>query len=119
MDPLRTSPSVDLIEALNALRADGRPSKRRTDGSKASGAAAPLRDRLRQIALEMRADDPASYQLTRSRFLHCILGAEWGEGSGSDPTYGDVIAAIERDVTENPALDNLFREAMRRLLASK
>lgn len=119
MDPLRPNAPLELIEALAALRADKRSPDGRP-GNVVAGRASTLREQLRQIVAEMDPVSEASYELTRSRVLHCIVVGQWGgDGLGSDPMYGEVIAALERDFRGNRRLDAMFREAMEQLLATR
>jgi hypothetical protein len=79
------------------------------------GKAVSVREHLREIVATMEPDDPASYEAAQSRVLRCILASQWGDGHEADPLYGEVLAALERDVRENARLAEMFRAAMKSL----
>jgi hypothetical protein len=119
MDPVRPPASLELIEALATLRPDRRAGRRASHASTPGEAMPALREQLRQIATSMTSTDEPSYMETRSRLLHCILGAQWGEGQAADPLYRGVVTAIENEMRGNPQLDVLFRRAIEELMTAR
>jgi hypothetical protein len=118
VDPIRPDASRALIEALAALRSEGR-GRRPAPGVAAQHGPASLRARLRELLANVSLADEPSLAAARLPVLHCILGDQYGGDLSTDPLYAEVLASLDRDIRERPELDAVFRQAIASLISGR